>query len=52
VILLASGQFMRSLTYIHPGMENGGIALFMIGFITLLAGWYQYSRLNPPSKLR
>lgn len=51
VIMLAVGQFMRSLVYIHPGMENGGVAVFMFGFAIMLAGWYQYSRLNPPSKV-
>ncbi|TFH06200.1 MAG: hypothetical protein E4H14_11270 [Candidatus Thorarchaeota archaeon] len=52
VIMLVAGQIMRGLIAIHPGMENGGVAIFMIGMVVLMAGWYQFSRLNPPSDVR
>ena len=52
IIMLAAGQIMRSLVAIHPGMENGGVAIFMLGMVVLMAGWYQFSRLNPPSNVR
>lgn len=52
VIMLIAGQVMRSLIAIHPGMENGGVAIFMLGMVVLMAGWYQFSRLNPPSNVR
>lgn len=52
VIMLVAGQIMRGLIAIHPGLENAGTAMFMIGMVVLLAGWLQFSRLNPPSNVR
>jgi hypothetical protein len=52
VIMLVAGQIMRGLVSIHPGMENGGTAIFMLGMVVLMVGWYQFSRLNPPSNVR
>ena len=52
VIMLVAGQIMRSLIAVHPGLDNAGTAIFMIGMVVLMAGWYQFSRLNPPSDVR
>jgi hypothetical protein len=50
--MLVAGQIMRGLIEIHPGFETGGTAIFMLGMVVLMAGWYQFSRLNPPSNVR
>lgn len=52
VIMLVIGHILRSLIAIHPGMDNAGTAIFMLGIVVLIAGWYQFSRLEPPSNLR
>ena len=52
VIMLVGGQIMRSLIETHPGLENAGTAIFMLGIVVLMIGWFQYSRLNPPSNVR
>ena len=52
IALMIVGQILRSLVAVHPGMDNAGIAIFMLGIGVLIAGWYQFSRLNPPTKLR
>jgi hypothetical protein len=52
VIMLVAGQIMRGFVEIHSGLEAGGTAIFMLGLIVLLAGWYQFSRLNPPTNVR
>ena len=52
VIMLVGGQIMRSLIEIHPGLDNAGTAIFMLGMVVLMVGWYQFSRLNPPSNVR
>ena len=52
VAMLIFGQILRSLIAIHPGMDNAGTAFFMIGLVVLIVGWYQYSRLEPPSNVR
>ncbi|MHA1136067.1 MAG: hypothetical protein ACTSSE_06220 [Candidatus Thorarchaeota archaeon] len=52
VIMLVAGQIMRGLIEIHPGMDNAGTAMFMLGMVVLLAGSFQFSRLNPPSNVR
>jgi hypothetical protein len=49
---LILGWILRGLTGIHQGMENAGVALFMIGFVVMTVGWIQCSRFNPPEKLR
>jgi polyhydroxyalkanoate synthesis regulator phasin len=51
IIMLVAGQIMRSLIAIHPGLDNAGSAMFMLGLAVLLAGWFQFSRLNPPSNI-
>ncbi|TFG27849.1 hypothetical protein EU528_12130 [Candidatus Thorarchaeota archaeon] len=52
VIMLVVGQILRSLISIHPGMDNAGTSIFMLGLVILIVGWYQYSRLEPPSNIR
>ncbi|MGY5878906.1 MAG: hypothetical protein RTV31_01590 [Candidatus Thorarchaeota archaeon] len=52
VAMLILGQILRSLIAIHPGMENAGVTFFMLGFVLLIVGWYQYSRLEPPTNIR
>ena len=52
VVMLIFGQILRSLVAIHPGMDNAGTAFFMLGLGVLIVGWYQYSRLQPPSNIR
>ena len=52
VAMLIFGQILRSLIAIHPGMDNAGTAFFMLGLVVLIVGWYQYSRLQPPTNLR
>ena len=52
VVMLVVGQILRSLIAIHPGMDNAGTAIFMLGLVVVIAGWYQYSRLEPPSNIR
>jgi len=46
------GLVFRGLTVIHQGMENVGVALLMIGLVVMTAGCIQFSRINPPEKLR
>lgn len=52
VVMLVSGQILRGLVAVHTGMESAGTAIFMIGLVVLFAGWLQFSRLNPVSKIR
>ena len=52
VAMLILGQILRSLIAIHPGMENAGVTFFMLGLVVLIVGWYQYSRLEPPTNIR
>jgi len=51
-VMLIFGQILRSLVALHPGMDNAGTAFFMLGLGVLIVGWYQYSRLEPPSNIR
>jgi hypothetical protein len=51
VVMLIFGQILRSLVALHPGMENAGTTFFMLGLVVLIVGWYQYSRLEPPSNI-
>ncbi|MFW9958038.1 MAG: hypothetical protein ACFFCT_08205 [Candidatus Odinarchaeota archaeon] len=50
--MIVVGWIFQGLTSIHQGMENAGIALFMIGLLVMTAGCIQFSRYNPPEKLR
>ncbi|MGY5872660.1 MAG: hypothetical protein RTV72_10475 [Candidatus Thorarchaeota archaeon] len=51
-LMLIIGQILRSLVEIHTGLEAAGTAIFMLGLGLLIAGWYQYSRLEPPAKIQ
>ncbi|TFH08945.1 MAG: hypothetical protein E4H14_05405 [Candidatus Thorarchaeota archaeon] len=51
-VMLIFGQILRSLVAIHPGMDNAGTAFFMLGLVVLIVGWFQYSRLEPPTNIR
>jgi len=49
---LILGWVFQRLTSIHQGMENAGVALIMIGLVVMTAGCIQFSKENPPDKLR
>ncbi|MBN2230943.1 MAG: hypothetical protein JW779_15265 [Candidatus Thorarchaeota archaeon] len=51
-LMMVAGSILRGLIIIHVGMENAGVALFMIGLVVLTAGWIQFSRSNPPSNIK
>jgi len=52
LIALIIGWVFQRLAGIHPGMVNAGFALFMVGLAAMTAGCIQFSRQNPPDKLR
>jgi hypothetical protein len=51
-IAIVLGWILQQLTSIHQGMENAGVALVMVGLVIMTAGCIQFSRYNPPEKLR
>ena len=52
LITLILGWVFQGLTGIHPGMANAGVAFIMVGLVVMTAGCIQFSRYNPPDKLR
>ena len=52
LFILVIGWAFQSLTGIHQGLQTAGIALFMVGIVVMTAGCIQFSRYNPPEKLR
>ena len=51
VVMLVLGQILRGLVAVHTGMESAGTAIFLLGLVVLFAGWLQFSRLNPVTKI-
>ncbi len=51
-LMLILGQVFRSLVGLDARFDTLGTVLFMLGLGVLIAGWYQYSRLEPPSEIR
>ncbi|TFG33583.1 hypothetical protein EU527_07570 [Candidatus Thorarchaeota archaeon] len=50
-IIIILGAIIRGFSSIDFRFDNVGTALFMIGLFTLIVGWIQISRANPPSRI-